>query len=177
MAYVILGLLLIRPMSQYDLVKAFESGVSLFYGASAGSIRRALDQLLERGDVEVLRVEPGRGRKVYGPTGAGRHSFGVWMRSRPERDVEREALARLYFLGLLPAAERSGVAAHLREAIARELAVLEALAQEIATVTVPEELADVARYQRATLEYGLASTRQALAWFEELDLGHDEGRR
>ena len=42
-SYVILGLLHIARMSLYDLMKAFEAGASLFYGSSAGSIKRSLD--------------------------------------------------------------------------------------------------------------------------------------
>ena len=58
-SYVILGLLHIARMSLYDLMKAFEAGVSLFYGSSAGSIKRSLDKLLAEGAVEVTRQEPG----------------------------------------------------------------------------------------------------------------------
>ena len=58
MAHVILGLLLIAPQSLYGLVKAFEAGVSLFYSASSGSIKRALDGLLAQGLIEVASVEP-----------------------------------------------------------------------------------------------------------------------
>lgn len=47
-AKVVLGLLRLRPMSLYDLVQAFGAGVSLFYSASAGPIKRALDDLVAR---------------------------------------------------------------------------------------------------------------------------------
>lgn len=42
-------------MSLYDLIKAFEAGVSLFYGGSAGSIKRALDGLELPQDVSEPR--------------------------------------------------------------------------------------------------------------------------
>ena len=59
MANVILGLLLLAPMSLYDLIKAFEQGISLFYSASSGSIKRALDGLLKKGYIVVADVQPG----------------------------------------------------------------------------------------------------------------------
>ena len=75
-SYVILGLLHIARMSLYDLMKAFEAGASLFYGSSAGSIKRSLDKLLAEGAVEVTHQEPGaRGRREYGLTPLGKQKF------------------------------------------------------------------------------------------------------
>ncbi|MCE1179666.1 MAG: PadR family transcriptional regulator [Micrococcales bacterium] len=167
MSHVILGLLLLWPMSRYDLIRAFEAGVSLFYSASSGSLKRALDGLLERGLVEVESVEQGsRGRKVYRVTDAGRSAFHAWMRSElTESSAETGALARLYFLGLVEPADREAVIARITERLGDDLARLEALQAEVQQASVPTELADVATYQRATLAYGLASHRFALDWF------------
>src|SRR5690606_21348042 len=103
MAHVILGLLLIAPQSLYDLVKSFEAGVSLFYSASSGSIKRALDGLLAQGLIEVASVEPSaRGKKVYRVTDSGREEFRSWMTGElAGPDLETAALPRLFFLGLL----------------------------------------------------------------------------
>lgn len=46
MANVILGLLMLWPQSLYELTKSFEAGISLFYSASTGSIKRALLSLI-----------------------------------------------------------------------------------------------------------------------------------
>lgn len=167
MANVILGLLLLRPMSLYDLLRAFEAGVSLFYSASSGSLKRALDGLLASGRVEVESVDPGsRGRKVYRVTDAGREAFGAWMRGDlTEADAETGALSRLYFLGLVDADDRDGVLRRIESRIAADLGRLEALQVSVDRAVVPDELADVATYQRATLAYGLASHRFALDWF------------
>ena len=53
MSHVILGLLMLWPQSLYELTKNFEAGVSLFYSASTGSIKRALDGLLADGRIAV----------------------------------------------------------------------------------------------------------------------------
>ncbi|MDO5498739.1 MAG: helix-turn-helix transcriptional regulator [Propionibacteriaceae bacterium] len=167
MAHVILGLLLLRSMSLYDLIRAFEAGVSLFYSASSGSIKRALDGLLVSGRVEVESVDAGaRGRKVYRVTAEGRAAFGAWMHSElTEASVETAALSRLYFLGLIDAAERPQVLDLIEARIAGDLARLEALADLVNGTDVPPELGHVARYQKATLAYGLESHRFALDWF------------
>ena len=169
MAHVILGLLLIQPQSLYDIVKAFETAVSLFYSASSGSIRRALETLLTRGLIEVEQVEPGaRARKVYRVTDAGRQEFRDWMMGPVTGpDAEAAALPRLFFLGLLEPAERRDVLPRITARIEKDLAQLEALDERLDTEEVPEGFDDVAAYQRATLDYGIAGHRFALDWFRE----------
>lgn len=162
----ILGFLHLRPMSLYDLIRAFEAGVSLFYSASSGSLKRALDGLLAAGRVEVASAAPGpRGRKVYRITPAGEQAFAEWMRSDlTEPDAETAALSRIFFLGLLDASERGDVLRRISSRFEAELGRLEELKATVDTVDIPPELVDVAAYQKATLAYGLASHRFALEW-------------
>lgn len=169
MAHVILGLLLIAPGSLYDLVKRFEAGVSLFYSASSGSIKRALDGLLADGLIEVASAEPGaRGRKAYRVTDAGDAVFRAWMTGEPTgADAEAAALPRLFFLGLLEPAQRAPVLQRLIERIDADLGRLVALGQHLKGVAVADEHRDIATHQFATLDYGVAAHRHALAWFRE----------
>ncbi|GAB3702934.1 PadR family transcriptional regulator [Corynebacterium nasicanis] len=170
MAFVILGLLHLRAMSMYDLVKAFDQGISLFYSASTGSIKRALDGLLAKGHIAIDEIQPGaRGRKTYAITEAGRSAFQTWMHAPlTETDIEAAALPRLYLLGLLPAAERPAILSAMRERVARDLATLENLATAVDATPVAPELADVAHFGRATLDYGITSHRAGLEWFSAL---------
>ncbi|MDP9847908.1 PadR family transcriptional regulator [Streptosporangium lutulentum] len=169
MAHVILGLLLIAPQTFYDLIKGFEAGVALFYSASPGSIKRALDTLLTRGFIEVASVEAeGRGRKVYRLTDAGRQEFRAWMKGElTGPDMETAALSRLYFLGLLEPVERVPVLRRITARIETDLATLSALDKHLHTLDIPEEHRDLATHQRATLGYGIASHRFALDWFRD----------
>jgi DNA-binding PadR family transcriptional regulator len=167
MAHVILGLLLIAPQSFYDLIKGFEAGVALFYSASSGSIRRALDSLLARGAIEVASVEPGgRGRKVYRVTGAGREEFRAWMTGDPTgSDLETAALSRLFFLGLLEPDERAPVLRRITARIETDLAALSDLDRSLDATDVAEEHRDILAHQRVALDYGIASQRFMLDWF------------
>lgn len=171
MAFVILGLLHLAPQSLYDLIKNFEAGVALFYSASAGSIKRALDQLAASGSIEVESVQTGgRGRKVYRVTDAGRQEFRAWMAGDlMGADFEAAALPRVFFLGLLPPEERAPVLDRIRRRIDADLAGLEAVAARIDGLDVAGEHRDVLTYQRVTLDYGLAAHRHAAAWFAALD--------
>ncbi|MFD0856751.1 helix-turn-helix transcriptional regulator [Actinomadura adrarensis] len=167
MAHVILGLLLITPQSFYDLIKAFEAGVALFYSASSGSIKRALDNLLAQGLIEVASVEAGRrGRKVYRVTDAGREEFRAWMTGElAGPNLETAALSRLYFLGLLEPGERAPVLGRITARIESDMATLTVLDERLDAVDVPDEYCDIATHQRAALDYGIASHRFMLDWF------------
>lgn len=178
MAHVILGLLLLAPHTIYDLNKQFERTISLFYRASLGSLRSALLRLLERGEVEFDEVvERGRAKKVYRTTDAGRAAFFAWMAAPLEgSDLETAALSKLFFLGLLPDADsRRAVLAGIADRAAAELDGLESYEAALSQVTPPVEFADVFRYQRHTLAYGLGSTRHALEFFARLRDAESEG--
>lgn len=166
MAHVILGLLLLQPMSLYDLVRAFEAGVSLFYAASTGSIKRSLDSLAERGLIVADEVRPGtRGRKVYRVTPEGQAAFDEWIRGAVgEADGERGVLSRLFFLGLVPRQERAQVAERLEARVVQDLTELQALDEALEEQPVAPGHVEVARYQRLTLAYGIAAHQHGLSW-------------
>ncbi len=171
-ANVVLGLLvLVGPRTIYDLNKHFEQGISLFYRASLGSLRSALAGLVERGEVEFDGVvERGRHKKVYRITETGRAAFDAWLDAPvTASDVETAALAKLFFLGLVahPGRRRS-ILADVVERIERDEAVLLELEARIDAIEVPAEHAEVLRYQKATLEYGLASHRLGAEFFARL---------
>lgn len=75
----------------------------------------------------------------------------------------------MYLLGLLPADDdRREVLATLRTSVASALDELEALSRSLDAQEIPGELAQIFRYQRATLDYGLRSHRLALTWLDDV---------
>ena len=153
-------------------------GASLFYGSSAGSIKRSLDKLLAEGAVEVTRQEPGaRGRREYGLTSLGRQKFATWMQGEVQGNFDVTGVARIYFLGLVPPADRPPIIARLRECITAELERLESVERQISGQEVPDTYRDVGRFSQAALHYGLSSTRHTYDWltaFEAEVMKHDE---
>ncbi|WP_025025397.1 PadR family transcriptional regulator [Caldalkalibacillus mannanilyticus] len=64
MEFVILGLLMIRQMSQYDIKKILQQKISPFFSPSLGSIQSALKKLMDNGHIELDEVvEGGRQQK------------------------------------------------------------------------------------------------------------------
>ena len=108
MEFVILGLLLLKPRTLYELNKTLAEKISLFYSASFGSISSAINKLLEKGWIELREhIERGRNKKIYTITAAGQSAFHDWLNSAiaPEK-VKEPALTRLFFLGYLDPAQR-----------------------------------------------------------------------
>lgn len=172
MAHVILGLLIaVGPQTVYSLNKFFDAGISLFYAASLGALRSALQRLLADGHVTVEeQTEAGRAKKLYSATESGRAAFHAWMLAAvTERDLEVTALSKLYFLGALPdRGERRAVLDRIAERAAADEARLTRLAAMIDGEEVPEQFRELAHYQRLTVEYGLRSHALGRTFFEEL---------
>lgn len=92
--------------------------------------------------------------------------FRLMVSPLPETRLEETALARYHFLGLLPGpAERATVLDRIISDAGKALAGLETLAAEISALVIPPEYLEMFRYQRGTLEYGIAAHRAALRWF------------
>lgn len=171
MQFLILGILLDGPLALYDVHKRFAAGISLFYAASFGSIQRALRQLEVQGwAVPQDAPDTRRRKKLYLVTDAGREAWRAWMASPlTGSDSEPMMLARIYLLGHLPAADRPAALALIRARLSADADRLTALAAGLDAAAVPAEFAEVYRYRRATLDYGLRSHALALAWLDELE--------
>ena len=124
-----------------------------------------------RGEVSFAEsVENGRAKKTYSPTDAGRTAFFAWLTGPiTGSELETQALARCFFLGLLADdGARRTVLDNIIERTEADEAELLAVAGHLDALEVPAELAGVFRFQRATLEYGLKSLRLGAEHFTAL---------
>jgi PadR family transcriptional regulator, regulatory protein AphA len=170
MEFVILGLLALRAMTVYEINKALDRGVSLFYNASYGSINAAIGRLLEKGWISGQeKVEKGRNKKIFQLTPPGWQAFHDWLNSDIEAEkVKDPGLTRLYFMGFASAAERIRVLeAHL-EKLRHTLDALEYIHLQSTEIETPPDLEDVRRFQLLTLDYGRAFYAFNIAWYEAL---------
>lgn len=174
MEFCVLGLLMMRDLSLYDLNQAFKASLALFYSASLGSLQVALRNLEARGLVAYDEVLVGRrAKKVYRILPEGKQTFfSGFQEPLPPARLEAVALSRVHFLGLLPTDDVRRQALDLIvAAVAAALRDLEALEGSLQTLPLPESARPVFRYQMKTLDYGLQAHRLALKWFEELRQG------
>lgn len=170
MEYVILGFLMLRSVTQYEVLQALQQKVSPFYSASLGSIQAALKKLQSSGYITMKKeVVGGRKRNLYTITSLGKDAFKAWMHDdMTESRFESEVSTKLFFMGTLPYQEQLDV-------IARIIGFLESLVFEMnhAKLLFQEKSYDkafeeVVSYQFKTLDLGVHHYQSTLAWFEKL---------
>jgi DNA-binding PadR family transcriptional regulator len=169
MEYVILGLLLIRSLTQYDMKNALEKKVSPFFSASLGSIQAALKKLESNGHVEFTEiVERGRRKKIYLITELGRQYFMDWMLSAitPTR-LEQDVTTRLFFLGFMSPADRRSIILAVVSQLEANVLDYQASSNQANPQVVPKHLEDIVKYQLKTLDLGLFYHQSMLAWFKQ----------
>lgn len=155
--HAILGLLSIRPLSGYDLGRAFEGSVQHFWHADQSQIYRTLERLSRDGAITTERIaqDTRPDRKVHALTDDGRAELDAWLRSPLDQERPKEPfLARLFF------AESLG-----SDGIARLLDERAAAADEVLrTLRGLEAAGGMSAVQAATLQHGIAHATTELAW-------------
>ena len=177
MDHMILGLLLLRSCSIYELQQRIEAGLNLMYSSSLGSIQAALKKLLKAGFVEVRQENTGkRQKKIYSVTPAGKADFSSWVSSPMETEsAKNPELGKLYFMAFSDPAVRCQ---NLRSALQnlRKLhAVLSAIVEEGLHMEVPPEAREILHYQLASARFGRDSIRFQIDWYENF-LKEEENR-
>ncbi|MFS0723051.1 helix-turn-helix transcriptional regulator [Paenibacillus sp. 1P07SE] len=164
MVYVILGFLMIRALTQYDLKQALSREVSPFYSPSLGSIQAALKKLEAAGYVvPETQADGRRKKKLYTITASGREALRAWMLASIAQDrLETDVGTKLFFLGLMAPAERLAIIRDIVQQLELVAALYEQteLAESARSVDTPYR--DIARYQLKTLSLGLLQHRSML---------------
>lgn len=147
---VLLGFLMHKSMSGYDLKKAFSLSFSFFSGLSYGSIYPALRKMERQGLIsQQLEIQDGApNRKVYTITEAGKRFFlDALKRPFAPEQPKSSFLMRLFFFAHLAPEERKAIALMQLQSIEQMSAQLDAARPEI------ESRAD--RFQFLCYEFGV----------------------
>lgn len=172
LSHAIMTALIDDDMSGYELAKAFDASLGLFWHASHQQIYQELRKLADKGWLNRRRVaQRGRPDKlVYGLTQAGRRALGDWvLRDSRQRESKDDLLVKLYTLS----AENIG---HLRreidgrrQAMMRRLYLYERIRR--GHYADPALLPLRRKGIYLVLSLGIRSGEQYLAWCDEaLDL-------
>ncbi|MEO7000618.1 MAG: PadR family transcriptional regulator, partial [Ktedonobacterales bacterium] len=101
--FIILGLLGARPMTGYDIKRAFDRSLATYWNAGNSQIYTTLKLLSARGLVmsELISQEGRPSRRVYRLTERGHAELAAWLDEPvPARFTKDEFLTRLFFCGL-----------------------------------------------------------------------------
>ncbi|WP_329459672.1 PadR family transcriptional regulator [Streptomyces sp. NBC_01497] len=99
--HALLGLLVERTGSGYDLMKLFDTSLASVWPATQSQVYGELNRLDAGGLIEVV-AEGARGRKDYGITADGKAELHRWLVENEEHKPQRsEPLLQVFFLGVL----------------------------------------------------------------------------
>jgi len=167
--YIILGMLLNKDLTGYDIKKNIESGIGVFYKASYGSLYPALKRQTEKG-LLVMYEEPrgGRQKKFYGLTDDGKKGFMDWLVSPLNvLDGTNAHLARVYFFDKLPPEIRDRQLLEHEINNTNYLKKLQALEKDFIKLKNQECF----YYKLSTLYYGICVTEESIRWCRHIRAG------
>jgi len=160
--YIVMGLLLEKELTGYDIVKEVENSIGNFYRANYGRLYPALSKLTDKGFLTMREQMQGkRLKKYYKTTETGKQAFLEWLSSPVDPTATREfQLAQIFFYGVLPKDLRDQ---RLQE---YELFVQQLLQQleQIESMLPREDLSDKDYFGISTLYYGFQEVYNALHW-------------
>ena len=178
MEYLILGLLILSPMTGYELQQFIKQNLSLICSHSAGSVQTAIAKLEREGYIAAAETVTGRRRKkIFSVTGTGRDAFSSWvaqpMQAGKAKNME---LSRLFFLGLAKPQERiAAIRDYIRQMEETE-AFLQAIRdrfRQIQQGPLPSgrDWDPVLKFQGYTIDYGIAAAGFEREWYSRLLCG------
>jgi len=171
MDYIILGLLLHKSLTIYEINAFFEKGLFLIYAASYGSIQNALKKLLKKDLIEFEEVvESGRNKKIYSLKETGRKAFFTWMLSEINTNkLETCMLSKIFFLGYVESLQdRLSILNDMMDKVEGDYNSLNEIESSIETDAIPESYRELVLYQMKTLEYGKLTHQTALKWLRSM---------
>ncbi|MCD4669170.1 MAG: PadR family transcriptional regulator [Actinomycetia bacterium] len=167
---IILGFLKIKELTAYDIKKAMEQSISRFYSSSFGSINPALKKLEKQKHVNCREVtENHRVKKYYEITETGLDNYKNWLKEPINIGrIKNDALVRLFFMGDIDVDSQKKLITKYLKDIKDTKNSLEQVKQEFSEKEIPKEYAQKAKFQLATLEFGIDYYQFTYNWFKNL---------
>ena len=163
----VLGLLVHRPMSGYELLKDIDGSLRHFWAPARSQIYAVLPRLVEQGLATGKAVEQKErpDKVVYRLTRAGREALDGWLDEPADHETRSLFLLKLFLL--------EHVRADVRPLIAERREWARATLQEL-QATEREAVSDPESFHGAhTLRFGIEQLRATIRWADAaLRAGH-----
>jgi DNA-binding PadR family transcriptional regulator len=160
--YPFLAMLLLAPMSPYEIKKAMEGSVSHFYSAAHSQVYQQATRLVRDGYVMEKEASGGRRKRILSLTPAGRKAVLEWLRSPDVEDqLYSELLVKVFF------ASKADDPEGLRRMLERRREHCRAMLHEYREFLPVLEAARDNPYPAMTMSAGIHFYRGELAWIDE----------
>ncbi|MCI5774555.1 MAG: PadR family transcriptional regulator [Erysipelotrichaceae bacterium] len=165
----ILGLLLLSPMSGYEIQKFIKDNLALICAPSAGSMQIALHKLLAEDKIEAKEMVQGkRVKKIFMIKDKGQQAFMTWinkpMQANKAKNME---LSKLFFAGMIDPLQRIKTLQAYIDQLMQIKATLAAIKLRFETLN-PTDPKELWRFQAYTIAYGLAAVDFEINWYQAL---------
>jgi len=173
----ILGLLILKNRTIYEIKAKIKSGLNLMYSDSLGSIQAAIKKLLQKEFIEYSEsVDNGKFKKRYSITEAGRNYFDQWINTPMRASQSKNAdLSKLYFMGFSDKKTRVGRIGEYIQSLQEIHDALESIYNEGRTMVIDKAFADILTYQLLSVKYGMDSLLFNIEWYKKLMCDIEKG--
>lgn len=166
----ILGLLLLKSRTVYEIRLRIRSGLNTMYSDSMGSIQAAIKKLLRKGYIVYSEnVESGKYKKIYSITDEGKAYFNNWINTPiAVAQNKNSELTKLYFMGLSDTALRlERIEKHIYE-LKKQKAILDNVYEQGKNMQVEEQFRELFKYQFLSAQFGIDLIQFEIDWYEKL---------
>lgn len=173
----ILGLLILKSRTIYEIKEKIKNGLILMYSDSMGSIQAAIKKLLQKGFIECTEiVESGKLKKQYSITEAGKGYFGKWINTPMRASQNKNAdLSKLYFMGLSDQNTRVERISAYIQSLQKTYDMLEIIYNEGKAMAVDQTSTDIFTFQLLSVKYGMDSILFHIEWYKKLICDMEKG--
>ena len=160
--YGFLGMLLLAPMSTYQIKKAMEASISHFYSAAHSQVYQQASRLVRDGYVKEKEEPGGRRKRILSLTPKGRKAALEWLKDPDAEDqLYSELLVKTFFAGY------AGDPATVREMLRRRREYDVKMLAEYEQFLPVLEAAEDNPFPGMTLAYGVEAYRSEIKWIDE----------
>ncbi|MCL2377155.1 MAG: PadR family transcriptional regulator [Defluviitaleaceae bacterium] len=187
MEKLILGILMLRKLTVYEIRNEIKRNLNAMCSDSLGSIQAAIKRLLDAEMVTFSEyVEKSVNKKQYAITDKGRKELIGWLQVPANVSGSKNMeFGKLLFMGMLPAEERSAlideIIANLEKDLEELLTIQSTFTDESRAMLleywktdmgyygfVAEKSKEVNAFRGLTLQYGIDTCKFNIEWFEKL---------
>lgn len=166
----ILGLLILKSRTIYEIREKIKGGLNMMYSDSLGSIQAGIKKLIENGFIIYSEVvEKGKYKKVYTITESGRSYFNVWVNTPIKvAQSKNSELAKLYFMGLSDKNKRAERIKEYVESVKQKKVILDTVYEQGINLQVEDKFKELFEYQLISVKYGVDVLQFEIDWYEKL---------
>lgn len=166
--FIILGMLSLKSLSGYEIIKMIQSSTNHFWSESEGQIYPALNQCVKDGFAtckEEKSKKTQRTKKIYSITTKGKNEFVTWLKKSPQTTLIRnEFLLKIFFGGYIDDRDNIYHIVKRQKELQSELELYEKVRCEIIK---EHENSPQLKYWLMSLDYGIKTSKAELTWCKD----------